>query len=170
MKTEFKSDTPNETGSVEGLLPLPFDKMLKTFSARYWVIVDNGQGLEILGDSATFVIPSRCLNLVTDEINEAGEGYTIQLQGVDNNSVRNYRVYYDSKGRAVEAQESFRDFIRNKNVYLGNEYLTRSMTEKRFKNVGAAEESTEAVVIEKNIIPEEKKPSLFKRFFSLFRK
>lgn len=197
MQDNIRSDAPNENGAV---IPERTDflgKLVQTVESRFWMIIDNGTQLEIMGDTITFVVPVASLNVVTNEVFTLsnGEGL-VRFQTNDGRNVNNCSIAYNSTARAELALASLMDFMRNKNTYIAEEVVQRQRLQnaKQEKKrpyadskgynpsdnyANAANYSDYAAAADKSPVDEgaywaevmrKSRPSLLTRFFNLFRK
>lgn len=132
----FSSDVPNENGSVTPEKPSFLDKMIQQFESRYWLIVDNGEQLEVMGDTIIYTAPVESINLVFDTIDSNGDGtFSIRFQVVGRQNVSTVKIAYNTYERAFSARDSLIDFIRNKNEYIKEERSARAKINNSEKSV-----------------------------------
>lgn len=193
MHNNIRSDVPNENGSVIPERPDFLEKFVQIVESRFWMIIDNGTQLEIMGDNITLAVPVASLNVVTNEVFvlSTGEGL-VRFQTNDGRHVNNCSISYNTTGRAAQALASLMDFMRNKNRYIAEEAAERlkinnAKQEKRkmyadakpytpsseYQNAANHSDYNKAVADEGAYWAEvmrKSRTSLLARFFKLFRK
>ncbi|CAM8750882.1 hypothetical protein CENTIMANUS_00279 [Klebsiella phage vB_KpM_Centimanus] len=197
MQDNIRSDVPNENGAV---IPERTDflgKLVQQVENRFWIIIDNGTQLEIMGDVITIAVPVASLNVVTNEVFTLSNGDgLVRFQTNDGRNVNNCSITYNSTARAELALASLMDFMRNKNTYIAEEAVQRqrlqdAKQEKRKtyadpnryttsdEYTTAANYSDYASATDKTPVDEgaywaevmrKSRPSLLTRFLNLFRK
>lgn len=197
MQDNIRSDVPNENGAV---IPERTDflgKLVQQVENRFWIIIDNGTQLEIMGDVITIAVPVASLNVVTNEVFTLSNGDgLVRFQTNDGRNVNNCSITYNSTARAELALASLMDFMRNKNTYIAEEAVQRqrlqaAKQEKRKTYADpnrytisdgyttAANYSDYAAAADKTPVDEgaywaevmrKSRPSLLTRFLNLFRK
>lgn len=197
MQDNIHSDIPNESGTIIPERTEVFERMVQRIENKFWIIVDGGAQLEIMGDSVTIAVPVASLNVVTNEVFTLsnGEGL-VRFQTNDGRTVNNCSLTYNTTERANLALASIMDFLRNKNKYISEEAAERlkinnAKQEKRKMYADpnryttsnecatAANYSDYAAAADKTPVDEglywadimnKERPSLLTRFFNLFRK
>lgn len=197
MQDNIRSDVPNENGSVVPERTDFLGKLVQQVENRFWIIIDNGTQLEIMGDVITIAVPVASLNVVTNEVFTLSNGDgLVRFQTNDGRNVNNCSITYNSTARAELALASLMDFMRNKNTYIAEEAVQRQrlrdakqVKRKIYANTEqytpsndyavAANYSDYAAAADKNPVDEglywadimnKERPSLLARFFNLFRK